>query len=198
VTGLVPLALDPVHAHAQIEGNVGMSQGRVRGRAARRGSQTVGAALLGTVFGLSGCSSPPPPPPPPTVLAVTLNAAATVNATPDGQGAPVLVRIYQLASPAAFEGAEFFRLYRQDAATLGPDLVKKDEYLLAPNQTKSVTITPMDTVHALGVFAVYRDFQSVNWRAATEVMPHATTNVVVALDATGLTLKATPEKKPGT
>jgi len=174
-----------------------MSRGRVRGGAARWRTQTVGAAL-GTVFALTGCGSPPPPPPPPTVLAITINTTATANATPDGQGAPVAVRIYQLASPAAFESAEFFRLYRQDAATLGQDLVKKDEYLLAPNQTKSVTITPMDTVHALGVFAVYRDFQSVNWRATTEVAPHATTNIMITLDATGVTLKATQDKKPGT
>jgi type VI secretion system protein VasD len=155
---------------------------------------------LGAALAMSGCGSPPPPPPPPvppTTVAITVNAAGNVNATITGQGAPVAVRLYQLASPAAFEGAEFFRLYRQDAETLSTDLVKKDEYLLVPGQSKTITLMPTDSVRTLGVVAIYREFQSVNWRASTAVIPHVTTNVVVTLDATGLSLKATQDKQPG-
>lgn len=150
---------------------------------------------LGMTCGLlamvAACGSPPPPPPP-TVVAVKLSAAADSNATQSGQGAPVVVRIYQLASPAAFEGAEFFRLYNADAATLGPDLVKKDEYLLAPGESRSVTLSPMEPVHAIGVFAAYRDFQQATWRATAPVPAHKTTNVTIVAGASAVTLTATP------
>ena len=79
-------------------------------------------------------------------------------------GAPVVLRVYQLGSTAGFEKAEFFRLLNTDTATLGTDLVKKDEYLLAPGSTKTETLTIPDSVHALGVIAAFREFKDVTWR----------------------------------
>ena len=45
---------------------------------------------------------------------------------PAGVGAPVSVRVYQLAGREAFTGADFFRLYNADVLALGLDLVKKE------------------------------------------------------------------------
>ena len=59
--------------------------------------------IVATLLVLAGCA--PPPPPPPTVVNVRASAAADANATPDGKGAPVAIRVYQLASKAGFEGA---------------------------------------------------------------------------------------------
>lgn len=167
------------------------------------GIQTTGAIRRWLLRGMTGgllaavaaCGSPPPPPPP-TVVAIKLSATADVNATQSGQGAPVMVRVYQLASPAAFEGAEFFRLYNADAATLGADLVKKDEYLLAPGESRSVTLSPLDPVHAIGVFAAYRDFQQATWRATAPVPAHQTTNLAIVAGATAVKLDAAPATKP--
>ena len=110
-----------------------MGPGGARERASRAGVGpplrfAIGAILLA----IAGCS--PPPPAPPTLVNVQVSATAAANPTSAGQGAPVAVRIYQLASRSAFEQAEFFPLFNADAATLGPDLVKKDEFLLAPGQ----------------------------------------------------------------
>jgi len=58
---------------------------------------------------LVGCGGPPPPPPP-TVAALTMTAAADINPDAGGNAAPVTVRVYQLASTAAFEHAGFFQL----------------------------------------------------------------------------------------
>lgn len=151
--------------------------------------------LLGMTCGMlaavTACGSPPPPPPP-TVVAIKLTAAADANATQSGQGAPVVVRIYQLASDAAFNGAEFFRLYNTDTATLGADLVKKDEYLLTPGETRSLTLTPSEQTHTIGVFAAYRDFQAATWRATTQVPPHKTTNLAIVAGAKAVTIAASP------
>src|SRR4051794_27108143 len=150
------------------------------------------SAVSIALLSAAGCSSPPPPPPPPTVVNLTFVTGADANPGPSGQGAPVNVRVYQLSSPAGFEKAEFFRLLNQDSATLGSDILKKDEYLLPPGGTKTVTLNPGPTVRALGVFAAYRDFRNVTWRGTAEVPPNKTTNVEVKADAKGVTVEAKP------
>ncbi len=140
---------------------------------------------------LARCGSPPPPPAP-TVATLTLTASADVNPTQSGQGAPLIVRVYQLSGTAAFEKAEFFRLLNGDAATLGQDLVKRDEYLLAPGTKKQVALTVPDTVQALGVFAAYRVFQSLPWHATIPLPPHKATPVTVTLSAAGLHTGSAP------
>jgi type VI secretion system protein VasD len=157
---------------------------------------------LGVLLTLGGCSKPeppppppsPPPPPPPTTVSVTIKTAPDTNLTPDGQGAPVVIRIYQLASRSSFDAAEFYRLYNGDAATLGADLVKKEEFLLAPASSRTVSIEPADTVHAIGIFAAYSDFQKVTWRGVANVPPHETTTVTVGADRSGVTLAVTSAK----
>ncbi len=147
---------------------------------------------------LAGCGGPPPPPPP-TVVNITMAAAATANPTPEGQGAPLALRIYQLGSQAGLNNAEFFPLYNSDATTLGPDLAKRDDFILAPGQTKTTTLTPRDDVKSIGVFAAYRDFQHATWRAAADIPAHQTTNITVSAGHDGITLKAVtlPPAKPG-
>jgi type VI secretion system protein VasD len=142
-------------------------------------------ALSLAIAALSACGGPPPPPPP-TIVQLTLGASADANATASGAGAPVLVRVYQLASPAAFDKAEFFPLLNTDAAVLGPDLVKRDDYLMTPGTTKEVSITPSDRVQAIGVFAAFRQFQTQTWRVDLTPAPHKTTPAKVTIAAAGL------------
>ncbi len=149
----------------------------------------VGVLVLGLLGGLAGCA---PAPPPPTVVALTLAAGPDVNPGPTGQGAPLVVRVYQLGSDAAFGNAEFFQLFSQDQATLKTDMVKRDEYILAPGQTKTTTLNPTDMVTAIGIFAAYRDFQAAAWRATVNVAPHQTTRIDVQAGAKGIVVKTDP------
>ena len=146
------------------------------------------AVTVAAAAALQACAAPPPPPPPPTVAKLTIAASADANATAAGQGAPTIVRVYQLASPAGFEKAEFFRLLNSDSATLGQDLVKRDEHLLAPGATKEETVTIPDRVQALGVFAAYREFQSHTWRRTVPLPANKTTAVALSVTASGLVL----------
>jgi type VI secretion system protein VasD len=166
----------------------------VKARYAVNGEIPRGLALALLLLAVD-CSGPtPPPPPPPTLVKVELSAATNANPTPEGQGAPVDTRIYQLASRSTFDGAEFFAIYKTDTATLGPDLIKKDQSLLVPGQSKSLSITPADTVNAIGIFAAYRDFQNAKWRASADIPPHQTTTLTVTLDSAGIKLVAKSEK----
>jgi len=146
------------------------------------------AAALALLAGITGCSSPPPPPP--TVVNLTVSASPGVNPTAAGQAAPIVVRVYQLGSTTGFEQAEFFQLFNQDQAFLKTDLIKRDDFLLTPGQTKTATLTPTDQVKALGVLAAYRDFQHATWRATVPIPPHQTTSVTVTAGPDAVMVKA--------
>jgi type VI secretion system protein VasD len=148
--------------------------------------------FAGLMMTLAGCGSPPPPPPAPTVADIRLTVSNDANATQSGEGAPIIVRVYQLASTTGFEQAEFFRLLDADARTLGSDLVKKEEYLLAPGTKKSIAATVPESVTAIGVFAAYREFLTKPWRVTVPVPPHKTTPVAVEITAAGLRIAPAP------
>jgi len=149
-----------------------------------------GAAAFALLAVLAGCS--PPPPPPPTVVNLTLSATPDVNPDQAGQGAPLAVRVYQLSSTSAFDDAEFFPLFNNDTGALKDTLVQRDQFILAPGKSKTVTLTPKDQVKALGFFAAYRDFQHAKWRAEVAVPPHKTTTVTVTATRAGITAKPGP------
>ena len=148
--------------------------------------------LLLLLLAAAACGGPPPPPP--TLLNAAVTVAADANAGPEGTGAPVSLRIYQLVSPAGFEGAQFFPLFNGDAAVLKDDLVKRDDLLLAPGQSKALTLSPPDRAKAIGVFAAYRDYESVAWRAVAAIPANQTSTVTVTAGKAGLSIKIAPAK----
>ena len=153
-----------------------------------------GAALAS--LAACGGSPPPAPPLPPTAVEVKLIAAPDANPAASGRGAPVAVRVYQLASATNFGGAEFFPLFNADAEFLKSDLVKRDDVLLLPGQTKTLVLEPTDAVKAIGVFAAYRDFAHAAWRGVVAVPPHQATRVTVTAGARGITVAAEPAAAP--
>jgi type VI secretion system protein VasD len=154
----------------------------------RLGCWTLWAALAL----VAGCGGPAPPPP--TIINATISASADANASASGAGSPVAVRIYQLVSPAAFTGAQFFPLFDKDAATLKDDLVKRDDLLLAPDQSRSLTLQPEDRAHAVGVFAAYRDYEHVDWHVVADIAAHQTSTLTVMVTKAGVTAKMQPAK----
>jgi len=149
-------------------------------------TRTIVAGIFGLAL-LSGCAAPPPPPPP-TVINLTLNATADTNPTTDNAGAPIAMRAYQLTSAANFNGAEFFQIFNADAATLKTDIVKREDFLLAPSASKTEKIMPDSTVKSLGIFAAYRSFQTVTWRGSADVVANKINNITVTLGHDGVTI----------
>ncbi len=140
---------------------------------------------------LAGCGGPPPPPPP-TMVKAAIAASADANADAGGAGAPVALRIYQLVSPTGFSGAQFFPLFDKDAATLKDDLVKRDDILLAPGQSRDLTLMPEDRAHAVGVFAAYRDYEHVTWHVAVDIPAHQTSTLTIAATKAGISADIRP------
>ncbi len=140
---------------------------------------------------LNGCAPPPPPPPPPTIVNITMTATADVNGA-----APIAMRVYQLGTPANFNNAEFFQLYRADAATLTTDLVKREDIMLNPGQTKTESLTLDPPVKAIGFFGGFRDYQTAEWRGSADIPPHQTTNITVTASVKGITVKTVTVPPP--
>jgi type VI secretion system protein VasD len=134
---------------------------------------------------------PPPPPPPATMVDLTLTAKPEVNPDESGRPSPVVVRIYQLAAGGAFEGADFFQLYRSDATTLRQDLLHRDEVVLSPGETRTLRFEPKPATQAVGVMALFRRIDQAAWRGLANVPPHETTAIGITLDGVTLSLIAT-------
>jgi len=142
---------------------------------------------------LSGCGGAPAAPAP-TVVDIAVATTKDVNADPGGAGAPIAIRIYQLGSSTGFKAATFFPVFEKDAATLKDDLVKREDLLLGPGQAKTLALTPEDRVHAIGVFAAYRDYEHVAWSGAVDVPAHQASKLMVTAGRAGLDLAITPVK----
>ncbi|MET3179826.1 type VI secretion system lipoprotein TssJ [Variovorax sp. NFACC27] len=115
-----------------------------------------------------------------TTVAVTLTAGADANPDARGRASPLTVRVYALKSPGPFEGSDFFSLFEKDQATLGAELVQREEVLLRPGETKKLDFNLPPDAKSMGVMAAYRDLDRARWR---EVRP-VVTGKAQALDVT--------------
>ena len=140
--------------------------------ATRRRIAVLGLAAAGLL--ISGCASKPVV----TTVAVTLTAGADANPDARGRASPLTVRVYALKSPGPFEGADFFSLFEKDQATLGAELLQREEVLLRPGETKKLDFNLPPDAKSIGVMAAFRDLDRARWR---EVRP-VTTGKAQALD----------------
>ncbi|PPD31635.1 MAG: type VI secretion system lipoprotein TssJ [Methylomonas sp.] len=142
---------------------------------------------------LMGCTSNPPvqpPPPPPTVINLQIEPAANLNADIKGNGAPVMLRIYELREQSNFTTADFFALFNNEKATLGADLVRKQELLLQPGESKTLSLNPDDAVQAVGFFAAFRSLDTAQWRMVRDVKTHQTQAIHLKLNNNQILLDA--------
>lgn len=132
--------------------------GRLLPLARRRSALVLGLALLA-----ASCGAPPPKP---VVTPVSLKLTASADVNPDARGraSPLTVRVYVLKAPGPFEGADFFSLYDKDQATLGAEMVKREELLLAPGESRTLEFTLEPDARNVAVLAAYRDLERARWR----------------------------------
>jgi type VI secretion system protein VasD len=123
-------------------------------------------------FAFVACASKPPvPPPPPPPPKATLVVATRSDVNPDasGRASPVVVRVYQLKTDAAFTGAGFFNLFDDERKALGADLIARDEYELVPGERRILELAPPADMRFLGALAAFHDVRNSSWRAVLAV-----------------------------
>ncbi len=149
-------------------------------------------ALFGVaVLALAACGGGPPPP---TMVELTMAAAANANPIPNLDGteiapSPVVVRVYQLKSPAAFQEVDFFQLSQDAGSALGDDLLGSDEYFISPNGSQTVVSELAPDARFIGVAAAFYQIDTAQWRATLPIPPNETTAVTASIGETSVTLQ---------
>jgi type VI secretion system protein VasD len=134
----------------------------------------VASALVGTLAAVScGKIRPKPIEAPLTIAAgpsaavkapMTIAASADTNPDATGRPSPVVVRIYQLKTDAAFTGADFYALFDDDKRVLGPELISRDEFVLAPAEQRTIDVSVAGETRFVGAIAAFRDIRNAQWR----------------------------------
>ena len=136
--------------------------------------------------------TPPPPPiapPEPTSVMLEIETAGDINPNPMGRPSPLVLRIYQLKSPSGFEKADFMSLYEKEEAVLGRDLVKKEEIILKVNEKQTIPVEVEDDTNALGLMAVFRNYEQSQWKATAVIIRHQPNQMNVNIRGNTLTMK---------
>lgn len=150
-----------------------------------------------TVIVMAPPPAPPPPPPPApalpgaTVIEVTITAGLNVNPNAAGRPSPVVVDVFQLASPVAFTNVDYFQLTDAGAATLGEDVISHEEFVLSPGDVQKTAQEVPTSVHFVGVVAGYRDVENATWRAVVPVPAHQTTRIDARLRGNAVAVSST-------
>ena len=131
-------------------------------------------------------------PPSPTVVSMNVVAAGDINPNASGRASPVVLRIYRLSSPAIFNEADFFQLFEEESATLGADLLGREELVVMPGSSQLLTREVPDNTAYIGVIANFRDADRAIWRASQPIAPNQTTNIAIALQASAVLVAAQP------
>jgi type VI secretion system protein VasD len=123
--------------------------------------------VVGFIVGLMGCASAPKPVV--STLQITIEAAADVNPDTRRRASPVTVRVYALKTTAAFDSADFFALFEKDQATLGAEMLSKEEMLLRPGESKVLSLKLGPEAKSIAYFAAYRDLEKASWRGHSAI-----------------------------
>lgn len=160
-------------------------------RSAERGRRRAGLALaaLGIACCVAGCGTFGSKP---ARVEGSIAAAAGLNPSVNDRPSPLLLRIYELRSPTAFNQADFMSLYQSDQATLAADLVVREEMMLQPGEVRPFNKQLSPETRFIGVIAFYRNLERATWRAVVPVAPNKTQKLVVRADRLALSATLQP------
>lgn len=128
-------------------------------------------------------------------LPVSLTVVGGPNLNPNLQdhASPVVVHVYELRRPGAFEKADFAALFEHPRETLGEDLAAQEEFLLRPGDIQHRDRAPGAGVVALGFVAAFRSLDGGTWRLVVPVSTGARELLLVALDGYGIRVPFPPD-----
>ncbi|SER61053.1 type VI secretion system protein VasD [Pseudomonas sp. NFACC02] len=121
-----------------------------------------------------------------TKLDLKVTASDQLNPDLNGRPSPVVVRLFELKHPVAFENADFFSLYERSKETLSPDLVATEELELRPGETLKLKLRVEEGSRFVGILAAYRNLSETQWRHTVQVTPAGVNEVDLTLDQSGI------------
>lgn len=131
-----------------------------------------------------------------TKLDLALSTSDQLNPDLDGRPSPIVVRLFELKHPVAFENADFFSLYERPRETLSPDFVASEELELRPGERYALKLSINESSRYVGVIAAYRDLPRSQWRQLIPLAPRQRAHSELRLEPDGIVdLGATPPSK---
>ncbi len=132
-------------------------------------SSNLTGTLIITILLLVGCASAPKPPVATMSLNVQENINQYTNETSTPEARPVVIRVFELNSLAAFNTADFFSIFDNHSEALGSELLNSEEFQLSPGRKLKFNRTLQLDTRYVGVVAAFRDIENAHWRAATTI-----------------------------
>lgn len=109
----------------------------------------------------------------PVPVQFSIHASTGVNPAASGRPSPVVVRFYELRNAANFLSADYFSLHQDEAVMLGDELVSRQEYVMAPGETRLVRRRADLQTRHIGIAASFRNLEDSVWRAVSALpSPH--------------------------
>ncbi|HEY8331620.1 MAG TPA: type VI secretion system lipoprotein TssJ [Pseudomonas sp.] len=142
-------------------------------------------AVLAALLGLGGCSALSPYSHL-TKLDLSLAGSDQLNPDLNGRPSPIVLRLFELKHPVAFENADFFSLYQRPKEALSPDLVTLEELELRPGETRELKLSVQADSRYVGVLAAYRDLPEAQWRFVIPLEAAARNRSALSLDERGI------------
>lgn len=145
----------------------------------RSAASLLRAAPMVAMLAFAACATKPLPP---TEISGLVQAAPNMNPSVSKRPSPLLVRVYELKSAAAFNSADFVALYQRDQAELGADLVAREEMILNPGDSRPFAKVAAPETRFVGVFGAYRDLDRAKWRSVVAVQPNQKQRIMINAD----------------
>jgi len=139
------------------------------------------------IAALVACSSLPWPIFPTKINAKIL-ASFEINPDAEGRPSPLVIRMYELKSNTGFEQADFFKLYDEEAATLGGDLLTREEIEISPGEGREIEHKAHDDAHFFAVIAAFRNIQQAHWRAITPLELNSKNKLIINIGKQTVTI----------
>lgn len=122
-----------------------------------------------SLFILTGCASTPKPP----IAQISINVQPNINSysidKSEPEANPVVIRLYELTSNAAFNSNDFLSFFYDYKAALKDELLKSEEFKLIPNKKLKFNRSLHLNTQYVGVVAEFKNFEHSQWRAITAI-----------------------------
>lgn len=160
-------------------------------KAASRRDVLRGGAMMAGAGGalvLAGCSSLLPPPKQ-TIIGVRILSDNTINPSPAGQPAPVVVRLYALKSNVPFLQSDFATMFTGDEGHLGSSLAFRKEVLVPPDANIPIKAEVTPEAEYVAAMACFRESDQAQWRVIEPLEPSKVNDLQLAIAGTALNFK---------
>ncbi len=125
---------------------------------------------------IAGCAAATPTPRAPEKcpaqgLTISILSSRSINRAPEGEPRPVVVRLYALKSDTRLSNASFEKVWKDDKATLGEDVVSVQEIEVYPGARIDMKLERAPAVNHVAAVALFANPTGKAWSASLDLPP---------------------------